>query len=65
MKRKLKRGLVIRHTRLNKRGIVIDWGLLSSKHREYEIASRERAEAVRVWTKSQIEIWPLKEIDAI
>lgn len=57
----LRKGLIVRNERAQKRGVVIDWGTLESRYRQYMLARRDDADAVRVWTSDNIEVWPLSD----
>lgn len=46
------------------KGVVIDWGVIGDKYRDYTLAKREAADSVRVWTTHNIEIWPITEVTA-
>jgi len=61
----LRKGLVVRNERAQKRGVVIDWGTLESRYRDYMLAHKDDADAVRVWTSDNIEIWPLSDTEPL
>jgi hypothetical protein len=58
----LRKGLIVRNHKIDKKGVVIDWGTRESKYREYTLRYKEEADAVRVWTSDKIEIWPLEDL---
>jgi hypothetical protein len=58
---KLRKGLILRHLRQRRRGVVIDWGTTAGKYRGYVI-DKKSADSVRVWTDRSIEVWPIREV---
>lgn len=65
MTKRLRKGLIVFNRATKLKGIVIDWGV-KKKHRSYlPLPSYNRmAEAVRVATGSEVEIWPVTAIMA-
>ena len=64
----LRKGLIIRHPLKKKKGVVIDWGtvidwtVMGARNKKFVISKKELADAVRVWTRRGIEVWPLPEV---
>ncbi len=58
----LRKGLVLKHTGKQGKGVVIDWGITGAKYSEYILSKKERADSVRVWTGNKIEVWPLAQV---
>ncbi|MDA8086612.1 MAG: hypothetical protein M0Z75_07930 [Nitrospiraceae bacterium] len=58
----LRKGLVLKHTGKQGKGVVIDWGITGAKYRKYIPSKKDLADAVRVWTGERIEVWPLAQV---
>ncbi len=60
--RMLRRGSVVAHSRSEKKGVLIDWGVYNQKYKKYMLVSKDAADCIRVWTAGAIEVWPLSSI---
>ena len=62
----MEKGDFVRHKGLNKKGIIIRWGIF---HKEYErflpLVDIEASDSMEVWVGGRSEIWALHEIEAI
>lgn len=61
MSNKLRKGLILLNTSSLGKGVVIDWGI-SGRFHEYIPSEKELPSIVRVWTKGEIELWPLTAV---
>ncbi|TAL24346.1 MAG: hypothetical protein EPN94_07510 [Nitrospirae bacterium] len=62
----MEKGDLVRHMALNKKGIVIRWGIFHEEYKRFlPLFDIGASDSIEVWVAGRSEIWALHEIEAV